>query len=163
MPTPRVPNGFKPVAQGYSIGSPQGLRMTEVAGGMPRIGLDWYRGLQPVPLARIMEADELSVWTVWFHRVINNGSIQFTCPINLGTGYQDHLCQMVPGTYSVAPVSGGKLWSVSFSVMAENPVYDMSDADALALVDFWNETGGTGDDLLARLARFATVDTLVLA
>lgn len=162
MTTPRVPSTFKPAAQGFNVGSPQGVAMTEVAGGLPRVALDWARGWQPFQVSRVMLDDEFSAWGVFFHRRINNGSIQFTMPINSGQGFVDHLCVMVPGSYSAVPLSGGKVWSVAFTVMAENPVYEMSDEDVDALLEFWDELGPAGDDLLARIALFATVDTLVL-
>lgn len=163
MPTPRIPTGFKPAAQGYSIGTPQGVRMSEVAGGMPRAGLHWARGWQPFAVTMIVEADKFGVWSLWFHRVIANGSIQFLMPINSGQGLQDHLCIMVEGSYSAVPVSGGKVWSVSFTVVAENPVYAMTDEEVQEILDFWEAHQLQGDDLLARIAQFATVDTLVLA
>jgi hypothetical protein len=163
MPTPRIPSNFKPVAQGYSVGSPEGVRMTEVGGGMPRLGLEWDRGQQSFAVTMIMQADKFLVWTIFFQRVIKNGSIQFTMPINSGLGLVDHLCVMVPGSYSAVPVSGGKIWSVSFAVLADSGVYDMTDEEADALLALWEEYGEASDELLARIAQFATVDTLVLA
>lgn len=164
MPTPHVPAGFKPVAAGFNAGAPQGVAMTQVAGGMPRLALDWSRGWQSFNVSRVMDAYEFSVWSVFFHHNVGiaNGSVQFTMPINSGYGFQDHLCLMVPGSYSAVPLSGGKVWSISFTVQAENPVYGLSDEDAQGILDMWELMGDEGDDLLARLAQFATVDTLVL-
>lgn len=163
MTTPRIPSGFKPVAQGYNIGSPQGVRMTEVAGGLPRVGLEWARGQQPFQVALVIPQDQFGVWSLWFHRRISSGGLQFTMPLDSGQGLQDHLCQMVPNTYSAVPLSGALVWSVSFTVLAENPVYTMSDAEVQEILDFWELLQLQGDDLLARIARFATMDTLVLS
>lgn len=162
MPTPHLPSGFKPVAAGYSIGSPDGVRMSEVGGGLPRIGLEWDRGMQRFELAEVMSQERFTVWSVFFHRVIRNGSIQFFAKLNSGQGLSEHLCTMVPGSYSAVPISGAKLWSVKYSVMAQSQVYDMTDAEVQDVLNFWEATTEGGDELLARLAQFATVDTLVL-
>jgi hypothetical protein len=46
---------------------------------------------------------------------------------------------------------------------AENQAYGMSAADAAALIDFYGLYGAYSNALLARLAKFATVDSNVLA
>lgn len=162
MPTPRVPSLFKPAAQGYSVGSPDGVRLSEVAGGMPRVAMEWNRGWQAIPVYRVMSKNEYAVWSVFFHRRINNGSVQFTMPLNLGQGLVDHLCVMVPGTYTAAPLSGNRVWSVGFTVMAQNTIYDLTDADVQGILDLWEALGEDADPLLLRLAKFANEDTLVL-
>lgn len=162
MPTPRVPSSFRPAAQAYSIGAPDGVRMNEVAGGMPRVGLQWNRGWQEVPIYRAMKPDEFAAWTVFFHRRINSGSLQFLMPMNLGMGMADHLCVMVPGSYSANPLSGNRVWAVTFRVKAQNPIYDMSEADVDGFLALWEEVGEDLGPLLARLAKLVTVDSLVL-
>lgn len=164
MPTPRVPAGFKPVAAGYSIGAPDGVELTPVAGGMPRVAQNWSRGKQQVQLARVMGSDEFTVFTIWLHKTIRNGALQFLAPLDTGMGLQDHLCLMAPGSYSAVPLAGRLWWSVSFTVLAENSAYALSDADAQAILDLWEGLGGDEDmgELVERIAQFATVDTLVL-
>lgn len=164
MPTPRIPAGFKPVAAGYTIGAPSGVAMTEVAGGMPRVGLDWDRGKQQIQLGHVMSEEQFFVWTIWFQRVILNGGMQFSAPLNTGLGLEDHLCMMVPGTYSAMPLSGAKWWSVSFSVIAESSAYGMSEEDGEAFVATWEALEGTDNmsELIQALEKFATQDTTVL-
>lgn len=161
MPNPRVPNGFKPVIQGYGFGAPDGVMMTEVGGGMPRGGLEWDRGVQQFQVSRVMKADEFAVWTAFFHHVIKKGALPFILPLDSGFGMQDHDCLMVPGSYSARRV-GGQITSISFTVVAESAAYAMTSADGAALVEIWNEYGSGSDDLLERIAQFANVDTLVL-
>jgi hypothetical protein len=163
MPTPSIPSAFKPVAQGYNVGSPDGVRMSEVGGGLPRIAMEWDRGQQRFQVGMVMSSTKFTVWSIFFHRVIRNGSLQFLMPLDSGQGLQDHTCIMVPGSYSAVPVSGSKLWSVGFSVTAQAQVYDMSDADVQAVLDLWEAAGEGSAALLERIAQFATVDTLVLA
>lgn len=161
--TPRIPDGLKPVAAGYSIGAAAGVNMTEVSGGLSRVAMEWDRGRQAFAVTMILAQDKFTAWSTFFHQVIAGGGIQFLMPIDSGLGLSDHLCIMVPGSYSVVPVSGARIWSVSFSVLAESQVYSQySTEDAQDLLELWELYGEDLDDLLARLAQFATVDTLVL-
>lgn len=164
MPTPRIPSGFKPVAAGYQIGAPDGVALSEVAGGMPRIALNWTRGKQLIQLGQVLSEARFYTWTLWFQRVIGNGGMQFLMPLNTGLGLEDHTCVMVPGSYSAAPLAGAKHWSVSFSVIVESSAYALADEDVAAYFVTWEALGGspTMDSLFERLARFATEDTLVL-
>lgn len=162
MPTPRIPAGLKPLAQGYSIGAPDGVNMSEVGGGLPRVAMEWDRGRQAFPVAFSMSEYQFSAWDLFFHHVIRNGSLQFDMPINSGQGFADHTCIMVPGTYSVTPQAASRRWIVTFTVVAEAQAYEMTTAEAQAIIDFYEAAGEGGDLLLARLAKFATVDTLVL-
>lgn len=161
MPTPTIPTGFKPVIQGYSIGSPDGVRQTDVAGGLPRNGLEWDRGRQAFQVTMVMPAEKFAVWSVWFLHIIKKGAYAFVMPLDSGLGMQDHECLMVPGSYS-AVRAGGQITSVSFTVLAQSLIHDISAGDAQALIDLWEEYAGSYDGLLARIAQFANVDTLVL-
>lgn len=162
MPTPHIPSGFKPVAAGYSIGAPDGVLLSEVAGGMPRPGRTWSRGKQVIQLGMVLGDEKFFVWTVWFQRVIFNGALQFLMPLDTGMGMQDHLCMIVPGTYSAAPLSGKKAWSITFSVVTESSAYAISDEDVSQFVELWEAAGDDMSELLEAIARFATEDTLVL-
>lgn len=162
MPTPHVPSRFKPATQGYSVGAPSGVYMNEVAGGMPRMGLDWNQGWQSVSVSRVMSKSEYAVWSVFFHRRINNGSIQFLMPLNLGQGMADHLCVMVPGSYTALQLSGNRVWSVAFTVLAQNPIYDMTEDQVQGLLDLWDLYGDEASPLLERIAKFALEDAKVL-
>lgn len=162
MPTPRIPNGFKPLIQGYNIGAPDGVRMTEVAGGMPRTGLEWDRGNQAFSVAEICSPEKFAVWTVWFLRIIMKGAYPFIMPLDSGFGLQDHTCQMIPGSYSATRAQGSQHTIVTFQVLAESTAHDLSAAEAGSFVGLWNEYGSGYDELLARVAQFANVDTLVL-
>lgn len=120
MATPRIYTGFKPVAAGYSIGAPDGAELTAVGGGQPAVAGRWSRGKQQVQLSRVMAADEFQVFTLWLHFTIRNGALQFLIPLDLGMGLQDHLAQLVPGSYSAVPLAASLWWSVTFSVLTEN-------------------------------------------
>lgn len=162
MTTPSIPTGFKPVIQGYSIGAAPGVMRTEVAGGAPRYALEYDRGTQAFQVTLVLDAMAFSVWTAFYHHVIKKGAITFAMPIDSGFGLQEHDCNIVPGSYS-AVRAGGQITAVSFVVDAEARVYtDFTVDDAEGLIDLWNEYGPGTDELLARLAQFATVDTLVL-
>lgn len=162
MPTPRIPTGLKPALQSYSIGAPDGVSMSDVAGGLPRVAMLWDRGKQPFQVTLVLKAEEFAVWSVFFHRVIGKGSIQFTMPLNSGLGLTDHLCMMVPGSYSAAPAGTSAVWTVSFTVLAESEVYSLGTADAQLVLDLWDLYGDGVGLLLARIARFSNFDTLVL-
>lgn len=161
MPTPAIPSGFKPVIQGYAIGAPDGVAHTDVGGGMPRSALQWDRGRQAFQVTMVLPAEKFAVWTVFFLHIIKKGAYTFTMPLDSGFGLQDHDCLMVSGSYS-AVRAGGQVTSVSFTVLAESRVYDITSADAQALIDLWEEYEGSYDDLLARIDQFANGDTLVL-
>lgn len=164
MPTPRIPSGFKPVVAGYNIGAPDGVFMTEVGGGLPRVGMEWDRGKQQLPVTIICASElKFQVWSVFFHKVIAGGAIQFLMPLKTGGALLDHLCTMIPGTYSAVPVSGAKAWSVSFSVFAESSVHDMSDADVTSTLDLWEVYGDDLGPLFSRLDQFVIDDMDVLS
>jgi hypothetical protein len=67
----------------------------------------------------------------------------------------------MPGTYSETRTSD-TLIVVSFTVEAESQAYEMTEADAAALVDLYNTYGEQSNALLAALAQFALIDSLVL-
>lgn len=161
MTTPRFPNWMKPVVEGYGMGAPGGVLRTEVAGGMSRVGLQWDRGVAAFRVTLILDDTQFSVWNAWFLRTIRKGAISFTMPLDSGFGTSDHLATMVPGSYS-ANRTAGVLYAVSFQVEAEPAGNDISDADAGALVDFYNTYGRDSVPLLDRLRQFATVDSNVL-
>lgn len=158
---PVMPNGFQPVIAGYGFGAPGGVMRTEVAGGSPRYALDWDRGPQQFAVTMILPPDKFSVFTAWFHHIIKKGAITFTMPLDSGFGLQAHDCNIVPGSYSATRVNG-QVTSVAFSVDATSRAYDMTAAEAQTMVDVWNQYGTGSGALLARIARFATVDTNVL-
>lgn len=161
MPNPVIPRGIVPVIQGYTYGDPGGVKRTAVAGGSPRYALDYDRGAQQFQVSMVMKPDKFSIWTVFYHHLIKKGAISFEMELDSGQGCQPHVCNIVPGSYSAARTSLN-IWTVGFTVEAESRVYDLTEDDAAGLVELWNEVGAPLDSLLARLARFALVDTTVL-
>ena len=162
MANPVLPNGFKPTVAAYSHNGPGGVKRTEVAGGAPRYALDYDRGLQQFNVTLILNQMQFSVWVAFFIHIIKKGAITFDMPLDAGFGTALHACNIMPDSYS-ASRTGGIATAVSFVVEAENKAYDMTAADAQALVDFYNASGSESGALLARISRFATVDTLVLS
>lgn len=162
MATPRIPNDFKPLIRDYSIGAPDGVAMTDVAGGMPRVAPMWDRGNQAFSVALMCTPERFMVWSAWFLRVIRKGAYRFVMPLDSGLGMEDHTCQMIPGTYSATRANGSQNTVVTFQVLAESTLHDLSVDEAESIVDFWNGYGGSGDALLDRIAQFANVDSLVL-
>lgn len=161
MPNPAIPTGLAPVAQNFGFNGPDGVESTDIAGGMPRTGLRWARGVQLFRVTLILKPVELSVWSAFFHRIIKKGALPFDMPLDSGMGVATHTVVMVPGTYS-ASRTGGAMTAVSFSVWAESNAYDMTDAEAQSLIDIFNAYGDGSGQLLDALAQFANHDTLVL-
>lgn len=161
MPNPALPNGFTPTVAAYSHDGPGGALRTEVAGGAARYGLDYGRGTQQFNVTLILDKLKFSVWTAFYHHIILKGSITFDMPLDSGFGTELHAVNIVPGTYS-ASRTGGIAMVVAFVVEAESKVYDMTAADAAALIDVYMAYGDESNKLLARLAQFANVDTNVL-
>ncbi len=159
---PRIPNGIEPIVAGYSFGGPGGAMSTAVAGGMSRYALDYDRGTQRVNVALLCIGLQFQVWSVFFHQVIKKGTIAFTMPLETGLGKLDHLVNIVPETYQVSDVNSFTT-SVVFTVETESSVYALDDAGAAAFIDLFNAYGSDMQALLARLAQFANVDTLVLS
>lgn len=159
MPAPRIPQGFKPLAQGFSYGAPDGVSMPDVGGATPRLARLWDRGWTAYQLTFVHEAEKHSIFEMWFRYVVRNGSVMFTCPIDSGFGMRDHLCWMVPGTLQAGRMQSSQIWSVTFSVLAEPGAYDMTEEDALNLIELW-EAEGIDYELLAAVAHVATVTSL---
>lgn len=161
MPNPSIPNGFKPTVQGYGIGDPGGVVLTNVAGGMPRTALQYDRSPQQFQVTMIMSPAKFSVWTAFYFRLIRKGALPFDMELDSGFGCQVHECRILPGSYSAVRVLTEHT-SVSFVVLAVSKAYDYTTADAQNLVDLWNLYGDNTDDLFVLLERFANVDTRVL-
>ncbi|MDH6185477.1 hypothetical protein [Polaromonas sp. CG_23.6] len=159
---PTLPNGFKPTVAAYSHDGPGGVLRTEIAGGAARYALDFERGMQKFNVTLILNKLQFSVWVAFFIHIIKKGAYTFEMPLDSGFGTELHACNIMPGSYS-ASRTGGIAMVVSFVVEAENKAYDFSAAEAQAMVDFYNATGGEGDLLVARIAQFANQDTLVLS
>ena len=159
---PTMPNGMKPVVSAYSIGDAGGVRRTETAGGACRYALQFDRGMQQFQVTLMLDALKFSVWTAFYHHVIKKGAITFDMQLDSGFGTETHACNIVPGSYS-ATRTGGIVHAVVFVVESESKAYEMSAEDAQALIDLYNELGAETDDLLEALAKFATVDSNVLA
>ena len=158
----RIPVDFKPLIAGYSFDGTGGAMMTEVEGGADRFGRRFRRGTQKFRVSINMRPAKLSVWTAFYFHLIDEGAKRFVMPIDSGAGMEDHFCNVVPGSYSAARAANSQITVVSFVVSAISTVWNMTKADAQAIVDFWNEAGGHSDDLLRRLEQFANVDTRVL-
>lgn len=158
---PTIPNGFRPTSAAYSHDGPGGVMRTEIAGGAPRYALEYDRGLQKFNVTLILNRAQFSVWTAFFIHIIKKGAITFQMPLDSGFGTELHACNIVPGSYS-ATRTAGTLMVVAFVAEAESKAYDFSAAEAQNMIDLHNAGGAQPDALLARIARFATRDTLVL-
>ena len=158
---PTLPTGLTPTVAAYSYGGPGGVLRTEVAGGAARYGLDYGRGTQQFNVTLVLDKLKFSVWTAFFHHIILKGAVTFDMPLDSGFGTEQHAVNIVPGTYS-ASRTGGIAMVVAFVVEAESKVYDMTAADAAALIDVYSTYGDDSNKLLDRLAQFANVDTNVL-
>lgn len=152
---------MKPLVSAYSGGAPGGVEQTAVDGGAPRTALSYDRGVQPFNVSMLMTPLKLSVWTTFFYHSIKKGAYSFTMPLDSGFGMADHLVTMIAGSHSTTR-TGGIHTVVSFQVLAVSQAYEMSAADADALLALYDEYGEGTEALLRRLAQFALVDTLVL-
>jgi len=160
MSIPVLPALLKPLIQGYGIGAAGGVRATDVAGGAPRQALEWDRGYQEFRVSMNMRPERFQIWNIFYLRIIKKGALTFEMQIDSGMGLEPHDCTMVPGSYGAVRING-QITQVSFVVRAESKVYDLSDAEAGALMDLFGEYGDSMDNLLDRLAIFANKDTLV--
>ncbi len=158
---PTLPNGLKPLVASYSHGGPAGVLRTEVAGGAPRYALDYDRGVAQYNVTLILDKLQFSVWTAFFHGVIKKGAITFDMPMDSGFGTKIHACNIVPNSYQ-ASRTGGTAMAVSFVVEAESQAYELTGAESLDLVDIYNLYAADTNELLAQIAAFATVHSLVL-
>ena len=156
-----MPAGFVPTVAAYAIEGAGGVLRSEVAGGVPRYGLDWDRGLQKYTCTLVMTRARFAIWSVWFYRLIDKGARTFDMPLDSGFGTQPHACNILPDSYMAARTGGGAM-SVSFVVEAESRAYDFTAAEAQQVIDLYNGVGADFSPLLARIAKFATVDSLVL-
>ena len=156
---------IKPVVEGYAMDDTGGVLRSEVSGGASAFAMDWNRGTQRFSASMILTAAQFQVWTVYYTRIIKKGAISFDMPLDSGFGVAPHRVNIMPGSYTAAR-TGGVLWSVGFVVDAEPQIYALGPAGAASLVALYGVYGREADALLARITRFATVDTvdtLVLA
>ena len=158
---PTIPKGFQPVVEGYSMDDPGGVMRTEVAGGASRFALDWDRGPQRFTVTLILDATQFNIWQAFYFYSIKKGAIAFDMSLDSGFGVANHSCNIMPGSYSAARTSG-IMMVVAFVVEAESMVYGLGEGGAAGLLAMHEEYGAYSAQVLARIAQFATVDTLVL-
>lgn len=161
MTNPILPASFLPIVEGYSFGSPGGVRKTEVAGGMSRYAMQYDRGVQEFKVTMVMTPDKFSIWNLFFLRVIKKGSISFEMQLDSGFGVDTHLCNILPGSYNANLVNGA-FYSITFSIEAESQAFQFSDEDIQANMDLYSLYEKDYRNILIRIGQFATVDTLVL-
>jgi len=161
MTNPVLPSFMRPTVAAYSHGAPGGVMRTDVPGGVPRYALDYDRGLQQFQVTLILDKTQFSVWTLFYMRIIKKGAITFDMPLDSGFGTQLHACNILPDSYQ-ASRTGGVAMAVSFVVEAESKAYDWTDADAQTLFTLYELYGKDTDNVLARINKFANVDSLVL-
>lgn len=162
METPRIPYGMCPAVSPYSFGSPGGAVRTDIDGGVGRYGLMYDRGTQQFQVTLVLSGAYFTVWNAFFLRVIDKGVISFIMTMDSGMGLEDHLCNIIPGSYG-ATLTSGTMYSVSFVIEAEAAsTYDLSDSQIADLIDIHNVTEGKTHALFDRLAQFANFDTNVL-
>lgn len=142
--SPAVPYKFKPAAAGYAIGAPDGVELTTVSGGMPRVAQGWSHGKQQVQLSKVMTTYEFQTWTVWLHKIIENGAIPFYIPLDTGLGLKWHRALLVPGSYAAVPLAGRRVWSVTFTVLVASSAYALGAAGAQAVLDQWESDHAAG-------------------
>lgn len=159
MSLPTLPRGLRIATQGYAYDGPGGVRRTALAGGAPRYGLEYDRGIQAFQCTMVLPANKLNVWTLFYHHVIRKGSLPFELRIDSGMGITGHECNMVPDSYSVTRT--GSITVVTFAVEAEASAYGFTTEEAETILQIW-ENGDDPARLFNRLAIFANKDTLVL-
>lgn len=156
-----LPAGFVPTVASYSVQGAGGAMRGGIAGGVSAYALDYDRGLEQFSVTLMLEPARFAIWSVWYHRLIKKGALAFAMALDSGFGTAPHLCSILPDSYS-AVRTGGRAMAVSFVVEAENMAYGFTQEEVDALIGLYTEFGMEAAALLARIARFATVDTNVL-
>lgn len=156
-----IPKGIVPLVTPFTHGAPGGALRTEVAGGAPRYGLDYDRGVQQYQVTILLDKFQYTVWQLFFQRVTALGTLTFEMELDSGFGCQPHQVNIVPGTYNVSVTGGGSHLVATFTAEAESTIYDLTDEEVAALLAYYD---AYGDDrtLIDRIAKFANVDSLVL-
>lgn len=162
MTTPTIPTGLRPIVSGYSFEGPGGVSATEVAGGAPRVAMEYDRGVQAFRVTFMLKPPSLAAWTTFFHFTIKKGALPFQMVLDSGYGPATHTVTMIPGSYSVARSANRVDSAATFGVWTESAAYDMTATEAQQLLDFFEIYGDASAAMLERLAQLATVDTLVL-
>lgn len=160
MTAAALPLGLSPILSGYGHGSVDGAMRGDVDGGFGAFAMDWQGGTQEFTCTLILTPAQMRAFTIWFYRMVSRGALSFSMPLDSGLGLVPHLVTVLPGSYSVS--RNGEISVVSFSVEAESTMYTLGRAGAESLIAIYGTVGMEALALLARLARFATVDSNVL-
>lgn len=161
MTTPVLPSQFVPIFGGHSHGGAGGVVRTEVSGGFSRYALAYDRGVQKWNITLQLTDTAYSAWVAFYHYTIKKGAITFTMNLDSGFGLEPHDVNIVPDTYN-QNVTEWNTHIVSFTCEGESTVYQMTEEEALALVNLYSIYGEGLSAFLNQLAQFATVDSNVL-
>jgi hypothetical protein len=152
------PSWVKPVTSksyGYSFDGGN-MTYTETTGGISRASLKYVQN--KVQFTTIFVLDNglsMQAWQDWYFNRSEHGTSKFYMSLDSGNGLEDHVCIIVPGTYSV---TGDFPWTISFTVEAEQ-VFAPLEGN---LYDLY-EAGVTNvSELLDRLAISANDDISVI-
>lgn len=154
--------GIKPLIADYSMDDSGGVVRASIAGGAPGFALDWSRGVQHFSVTLLLSTAQFAIWSVYYARIIKKGVLAFEMPLDSGLGVSPHLVNIVPGSYSAARTSY-IMWSINFVVEAETQIYSLGAAGAAGLIEIYNGNSAYSSEFLALIAKFATVDSNVLA
>lgn len=161
MARPQMPRGMRVITNAYAGSDPGGTATTEVEGGSPRFALETYRAVRQFRVTLLpMSPQEYSIWELFYWHAIGRGAWPFDMKIDSGFGEQFHACNIIPGSYATG--REGPLTAVSFIVSAEPQALEYTQADALAMIELYNQFGPYLNNEFDRLAYFSNVEVLVL-
>lgn len=155
-----LPAGFSPTVSSYAITGAEGAMRSSTDGGAARYATDFLREPQQYSVTLVLSKADFARWTVWYYRLIKKGAYTFAAPLDSGFGPEPHACNILPDSY--AATRNGLAWVVSIQIEATSTAYDWSDTDTATLLAMHALYSRDTDNLLLALARFATVDSLVL-
>jgi hypothetical protein len=158
MPLPTIPAGIFFTVSGYTSEGPGGVSASEVAGGLPRVAMEWDRGVQAFRGTAICKPIEFEMWTLFYLHTIKKGAISFQMYLDSGLGVSLHNVTMIPGSYATARSSNGVDTAVTFGVWAESQGYGMTADEAADVLALYEATRETLSPLLARVATFVADD-----
>jgi|LGOV01.1.fsa_nt_gb hypothetical protein len=144
------PPTIKPLLnKSYTTSRGSNIVNIDVAGGVPRIGLNLSIEAVPFQLNFTLSDNGYKALSYFYDWRINHGADSFKMQLDSGNGIEEHQCIIVPGTWKMTRPSNGN-WYLAVTLIAESTSSQLEE-DCPNFYDLYNCYGDQLPSILSNL------------